>query len=161
MITELYTFSPGSFVIADEWNTNFRVLYNTAQEHKTAIVDAYNTIAFPTSDLSTIFTAVRNQQNSFVIDGNSITVFPECEYYKVLGSGQDLNITVQSGLNAEARILIQLQEDRILLPFSVNYTGGTLIVNHYNNYTFWAGYYYIMIYESNGVAQVKLIWTGV
>jgi signal recognition particle subunit SRP54 len=38
MITELYTFSPSSYVVAEEWNGNFRVLYNTTLAHMEAIV---------------------------------------------------------------------------------------------------------------------------
>lgn len=160
MITELYTFSPSSFVVAEEWNANFRVLYNTVSAHMEAIVDAQATIAFPDSDLTGVYNAVRSQLNSFAIPGTTVTVAPECEYYKTLASGQDLVINIPTGLNAEARVLIRIQEDRSLLPFSVNYD-GTLIVNHYNNFVFRSGYYYVMIYETNGVAQVKLIWTGV
>lgn len=160
MITELYTFSPSSFVVAEEWNANFRVLYNTVSAHMEAIADAQATIAFPDSDLTGVYNAVRSQLNSFAIPGTTVTVAPECEYYKTLASGQDLVINIPTGLNAEARVLIRIQEDRSLLPFSVNYD-GTLIVNHYNNFVFRSGYYYVMIYETNGVAQVKLIWTGV
>ena len=125
-----------------------------------AIVDAQATIAFPDSDLTDVYNAVRAYPNSFAIPGNTVTVAPECEYYKTLVNGQDLAINIPTGLNAEARVLIRIQEDRSLLPFSVNYD-GTLIVNHYNNFVFRSGYYYVMIYETNGVAQVKLIWTGV
>ena len=159
MITELYTFSPSSYVVAEEWNANFRGLYNTTLAHIDAIADAQAQIAFPNSDLTGVYNAVRSQLNSFAIPGNTVTVAPECEYYKTLANGQDLVINVPTGLNAEARVLIRTQEDRSLLPFSVNYN-GTLIVNHYNNFVFRAGDYYIMIYETNGVAQVKLIWTG-
>lgn len=160
MITELYTFSPSSYVVAEEWNVNFRVLYNTTLAHIEAIDDAQANIAFPNSDLTGVYNAVRSQLNSFAIPGNTVTVAPECEYYKTLASGQDLVINIPTGLNAEARVLIRIQENRSLLPFSVNYS-GTKIISHYNNYVFRAGYYYVMIYETNGVAQVKLIWTGV
>jgi hypothetical protein len=160
MITQLYTLAPGSYVVADEWNANFRTIYNTNLAHYEAIQDAYNTLAFPSSDLSDVYAAVRSQPNCFEISGTDVTVAPECEYFKVLGSGEDLVINIPTGLNAEARVLIQIQDDRSLLPFSIGYS-GTTIINHYNNYVFRAGYYYIMIYETNGVAQVKLIWTGV
>jgi hypothetical protein len=125
-----------------------------------AIVDAQATIAFPNSDLTDVYNAVRSQLNSFAIPGNTVKVAPECEYYKTLANGQDLVVNIPTGLNAEARVLIRIQEDRNLLPFRVNYD-GTLIVNHYNNFVFRSGYYYVMIYETNGLAQVKLIWTGV
>lgn len=160
MITQLYTFSVGSYVVAAEWNANFRTIYNTNIAHYEAIQDAYNTLAFQGSDLSDVYAAVRSQPNCFEISGTVVTVAPECEYFKVLGSGEDLVINIPTGLNAEARVLIWIQENRSLLPFSVGYS-GTKIINHYNNYVFRAGYYYIMIYEANGVAQVKLIWTGV
>ena len=160
MITQLYTFSVGSYVVADEWNANFRTIYNANLAHVEAIQDAYNTLAFQGSDLSDVYAAVRSQPNCFEISGTAVTVVPECEYFKVLGSGEDLVINIPTGLNAEARVLIQIQEDRSLLPFSIGYS-GTTIINHYDNYVFRAGYYYIMIYETNGVAQVKLIWTGV
>lgn len=160
MITQLYTFALGSYVVADEWNANFRIIYNTNLAHVEAIQDAYNTLAFQGSDLSDVYAAVRSQPNCFEVSGTAVTVAPECEYFKVLGSGEDLIVNIPTGLNAETRILIQIQEDRSLLPFVVNYD-GTLIINHYNNNVFWAGYYYIMIYETNGLAQVKLIWTGV
>lgn len=160
MITELYLFSPGSYVVADEWNANFKTLYKVNIEHSTAITDAYNDIAFPNSDLTAVFNAVKSQYNSHHIDGNTVSVNVENEYYKTLSSGEDLVINIPTGMCGEARVLIQLQEDRSLLPFSVNYA-GTTIINHYNDVGYDAGYYYVMIYETNGVTQVKLIWTGV
>lgn len=161
MITELYTFAPGSFVVADEWNANFRVLYNVTIEHKDSIVDAYNEVAFPNSDLSGVFTAVNNKPNSSQIPEYTVTVGPQQEYYKTLANGRDLVINIPVGLNSESRVLIQTQNNRTALNqiFSVNYT-GTKIINHDNNNVYRAGYYYIMIYETNNVAQIKLIWTG-
>ena len=161
MITQLYTFTPSSFVVADEWNANFRTNYNANIAHYEAIQDAYNTLAFQGSDLSDVYAAVRSQPNSFFISGTTVTVAPECEYYKILGSGEDLVINIPTGLNAEARVLIQIQENRSLLPFSINYVGTSIINYGFYNYNYFrAGNYYIMIYETNGVAQVKLIWTG-
>lgn len=162
MITQLYTFSPGSYVVAEEWNANFRTIEKANVLHAEAIVDANAQIAFPNSDMTDLFAAVHNQPNSFAIPGNTVTVAVECEYYKTLGSGQDLAINIPTGLNGEARVLIRTQEDRSLLPFSVNYSGTSSINYGFYNYNYFrAGYYYIMIYETNGVAQVKLIWTGV
>lgn len=162
MITELYTFTPGSYVVADEWNANFKTLYQANAEHSTAIADAYADVAFPDSDLTTIFNIVKTQSNSSAIPGNTVNIRVENEYYKILGSGEDLTINIPSGMDGEARILIQLQEDRSLLPFSVNYSGNTIINYGFYNYNYFRiGYYYVMIYETNGVAQVKLIWTGV
>jgi hypothetical protein len=162
MITELYVFSPSSYVVAEEWNANFRVLYNTTLAHMEAITDAQATIAFPDSDLTDVYNAVRSQLNSFAIPGNTVTVAPECEYYKTLANGQDLVINIPTGLNAEARVLIRIQEDRTLLPFSINYDGTVDIDYGFYDYLYFrSGYYYVMIYETNGLAQAKLIWTGV
>ena len=162
MIVELYTFSPGSYVVADEWNANFNVIYKENGLQAEAISDAYDVLAFPNSDLTQVFNAVKARANSHYIDGNSVDVAVEQEYYKPLASAEALNITIPSGLDGEARILIQTQDDRTQLDelFTINYT-GTKIINHYNNNVFRAGFYYIMIYESNGIAQAKLIWTGV
>ena len=168
MITQLYTFAPGSYVVADEWNANFRTIYNANLAHVEAIQDMNNKLAFNNSDLSGVYAAVRNRPNSFgvTITGGStvVNVSPEQEYYfdTPLSASQEFMINITDGMRgAEARILFQLSENRSTLPFSVSYASGTTIINHYNNYVFRAGYYYVMIYESNGVAQVKLIWTGV
>lgn len=162
MITQLYAFSSGSYVVAEEWNTNFRTIYKANVLHAEAITDAQNSIAFSNSDLSDVYAAIKTKPNSHNIAGNTVVVAPEQEYYKVLSNGQDLVINIPTGLNAETRILIQLQEDRSLLPFSVNYDGTSIINYGFYNYNYFrSGYYYIMIYETNGVAQVKLIWTGV
>lgn len=161
MITQLYIFSPGSYVVAEEWNANFRIIYQATYLHKEAINDAYSVVAFPDSDLSGVYAQVRARGDSDDISGqNAVDIAASHEYYKTLANGQDLVINIPQGLNSEARVLIRIQENRSLLPFSVNYS-GTKIINHYNNYVFRPGYYYIMIYETNNVAQVKLIWTGV
>ena len=161
MIVQLYTFSPSSFVVADEWNANFSTIYTTNVLHSESINDATTEIAFPYSDLSNVYAAVRNRPNSSVIDGYSVLVSPEQEYYKVLPNGKALTINIDLGMNAEARILIQTQNNRTTLDqmFTVNYS-GTTIISHDNNTVFRSGFYYIMIYETNNVAQVKLIWTG-
>lgn len=168
MITQLYTFTVGSFVVADEWNANFRTIYNSNLAHAEAIQDAYNTLAFQGSDLSDVYAAVRSQPNSYAVamsgNGATVNVSPEQEYYldTPVSSSQEFMINITEGMRgAEARILFELSEDRSTLPFSVSYSDGTTIINHYDNYVFRAGYYYLMIYETNGVAQVKLIWTGV
>lgn len=162
MITELYTFTPSSYVVAEEWNANFRVLYNFNAQHTEAIADAYTELAFPTSDLTAMFDAVRRYPNSFAIPGDTVTVAPECEYYKTLASGEDLTIQIPStGLNAEARVLVRFLDTTTLLPITVVYNGNELLSSStYTNFTFPSGYYYVMIYETNGVAQAKLIWTG-
>lgn len=160
MITELYTFSPGSYVTAEEWNANFKVLYNTNLEHSEAIVDAGNELAFPNSDLTQIFNAARKRQNSWNFTGDTLNasqIYAGQEYYGNVST--QLNINIPAGMNGEIRILAHLLSDKSVLPFIINYS-GTKIVNNYNNNVFRAGYYYIMIYETNGVAQAKIIWTG-
>lgn len=168
MITQLYIFSPGSYVVADEWNANFRVLYQTTCSHREAIDYEYSVIAFPDSDLSGVFTQVRARDDSNFIQGDDAVVAVDIaashEYYKTLATGQDLFINIPHTMNGEARILFQLQEDRQLLPFDAgwdNDSQGEIIINHFDNYVFRAGFYYIMIYVTNEVAQLKLIWTGV
>ena len=168
MIIQLYTFAPGSYVVADEWNANFRTIYNANLAHVEAIQDMNNKLAFKNGDLSGVYAAVRSRPNSFAvtITGGStvVDVSPEQEYYfdTPLSASQKFMINITDDMRgAEARILFQLSENRSTLPFGVSYASGTTIINHYNNYVFRAGYYYVMIYESNGVAQVKLIWTGV
>lgn len=161
MITQLYTFSPGAFVIADEWNANFRSLYQVSLEHTEAIHDANNNVAFPYSDFSTIFERIRAKSNSFVISGDSIVVFPECEYYKDLPDGKDLNIIIpDSGINSEVRVLIRTHNLRTLLPVTITYKGQEVKISFGLDMYFSAGMYYILIYEANGTAQAKLVWTG-
>lgn len=160
MINQLYTFTVGTYVVADEWNANFKALANSNADCVQAIADAEVSVVFPDDDLTQLFNVVRKKPNSFAIPGDTVTVAPECEYYKTLANGQDLAIQIPTGLNAEARVLIRIQEDRSLLPFSVNYD-GIANVNYGLYNVFNSGYYYVMIYETNGVAQVKLIWTGV
>lgn len=163
MITQLYTFSPGAFVIADEWNANFRSLYQVSLEHTEAIQDANNNIAFPDSDLSAVFARINAEPNSFAVPAYRVDLLPECEYYKDLPDGSDLNIVIpNSGLNASARVLIRTSNLRTLLPAVVTYKGQKVKISfgEYEYMYFPAGMYYIMIYEMNGFAQAKLIWTG-
>lgn len=165
MITQLYVFSAGSFVVAEEWNANFRVLYRETATQTEAIEDAYSIYAFPDSDLSGVFAQVRARDDSNNISGqDAVDIAAGHEYYCVLPSGKDLQINIDGSMNGEARILFKIEEDRSLLPFSAGFVGGvqgTVIIDHDNNYNFNAGYYYIMIYVTNRVAQLKLIWTGV
>lgn len=159
MIIQLYTFSPGSYVVADEWNANFKVLYNSNLAHAEAIVDAQNQYAFPNSDFSDIFAAIRNRPNSHLIDNLLVDVAPEQEYYKILANNENLTINVEQGLNAEARILIQLPDLRTDFPFVITYSGQQVIM--YGDYKYFnPGYYYIMIYETNGLLQAKFIEIG-
>ena len=160
MIIQLYTFAPGSYVVADEWNANFRTIYNANLAHVEAIQDMNNRLAFRNGDLSGVYAAVRSWPNCFEISGTAVTIAPECEYFKVLGSGEDLAISIPASFNSETRIIIKTQDDRTLLPFSVSYV-GTVQTSYGEDAVFPAGIYYILIYVLNNVAQVKLIWTGV
>lgn len=160
MITELYTFSPSSYVVAEEWNANFRTLYNANLTHLEAINDAWNTLAFPTGDLTGVFNAVRSQPNSFAIPGTSVVVAPECEYYKTLANGDDLTITIPLGLSAQARIFVKILDDRAIEtpPYSIIYD-GTKIENIGDLDKYGTGTYAIFIYETNGLAQIKIVKT--
>lgn len=156
MIIELYTFSPSSYVVAEEWNANFKVLYKESYAHTEAIIDAFNNVAFAGSDLSGIYNSIRSRQNSFHIATESnVYVKPEREYYKTLSTGERLQIHIEQGLNAESRIMIRVQEDRSVEPFDINYSGVVKKNTYHISYT--AGYYCIMIYETNNVAQIKVI----
>ena len=159
MINQLYTFTVGTYVVADEWNSNFKALANSNADCVQAIADAEVSVAFPDEDLSPLFNAVRKKPNSFAIAGSTVVVQPECEYYKAFTDGEDLAIQIPTGLNAEARIAIYLPNERSLLPFNVLYDGEQ-VVDYGEFDTFRQGHYFILIYETNGLAQVKLIWTG-
>lgn len=164
MITELYTFSTNSFVVAEEWNANFKTLYSVAGQHEEAINIGRETIAFPDSDFTTLFAAINSQPNSHSIEGDRIVVGTEQEYYGTLYSGQSLQIQIPKEMNGEARVLIYLTQDVTQKFFNIAYDGTTVIEyldNYYDGLTIPSGYYYIMIYEGNDIAQVKLIWTGV
>ena len=164
MIVELYTFSPGSYVVAEEWNANFRTLYKANVAHLEAIVDANAEIAFPTSDLTNLFNRIKVEPNSWLLGALSVRIAPEQEYYKSLGENERLSITIPTGTNAEARILVYFPDTRTDLDdlFIITYDGDLEVGFGYYDYEYFRpGYYYIMIYEANGVAQVKLIWTGV
>jgi len=162
MITQLYTFSVGSYVVADEWNANFRVLENTNLAHYEAIVDAGNLVAFPSSDLSAVFESVSRWFNSNAIGGDRVKPVVENEYFKTLYSGEDLTIDLEQGLCANVRIIVSLQDDRALEtpPFIINYS-GTKIENIGDLTGYSAGMYFIFIYETNGVAQIKIAKAGV
>lgn len=159
MINQLYIFSGGSYVVADEWNANFKAINNSNVDCAEAIVEANEQLAFVDGDLTSLFAALRQKANSFGISGTSVIVAPECEYYKTLPAGEDLSITIPDNFNSESRIAIRITDDRTLLPFSVAYSGD-LKISYGEDDVFSAGLYYILIYEVAGQAIVKLIWTG-
>lgn len=159
MINSLYSFSPDSNVVADEWDANFRALQDNTNNCADAIVDANNAIAFPDSDLSNLFDVVESQPNSFAIPGTTVIVAPESEYYKTLSSGEDITISVPTGLNASARIFIKTTEQRDLPPFIILYNGDKTETNMgLPDYP--AGMYMIFLYETNGLCMVKIVSAG-
>lgn len=159
MITQLYIFSPGSYVVAEEWNANFSVLNQACELHYEAIEDAYSTLLFPDSDYTQLFNRLRAEKNSYEIPNLGVILSPETEYYKTIPNGSDLTISIPPSFSSEARIILRTQDDRTLLPFSVTYA-GTVQESYGEDMVFPAGIYYILIYVLNNVAQVKLIWTG-
>lgn len=173
MITQLYNFAVGSFVVAEEWNANFRVLKDYCEAHTQAINDAYQVYAFPSSDLSAIFSAVRAQPNvetnkaytGFVVDNNT-------EYYVGnVPQQQPVNITIKEGMEGECRVIFRIPELMTLEPPIVIWYKGVRVtpldntgdcyvnVGAYTHYN--PGTYYVLIHEQNSKAQVKLISTGV
>lgn len=173
MIIQLYQFSVGSYVTAEEWNANFRVLKDYCVEHYLSIADAYNKIAFPDSDLTQIFNKVRIWPN--VITNSSYdAVFAKNNYEIYVGpvpTQTQVQIYIPSGLNGESRIIFTLPELMTSsAPILVYYNGvavttlkdknGDCYVDAGSYQYYNPGVYYVMIHELNGKAQVKLISTG-
>lgn len=159
MINSLNVFSTDNYVIAEEWNANFKILQKSNSDCADAILDAKTEIAFPDDDLSFLFKQVANRTRSVQISGLSQQVEPEYEYHKILGLKEELDIKINKNMNGESRVIFKINEDRDLKPYNIDYD-GTLIENHDDSDVYHAGYYYIMIYEIFGIAFVKLIWTG-
>lgn len=158
MINQLYVFTFGTNVIAGEWNANFNAIKDSNEQCFEAILDAQDSLAFPDGDLSGVYDAIRARPNSFEIPTDTVVVQPECEHYKTLLNGQDLNIRIPSGFNSQARVLIQIQDDRDLMPIQILYD-NQYIVSTGGQQTYKSGYYYVFIYETNNTAYVKLIST--
>lgn len=156
MIQQLYIFSGGSYVVAEDWNANFGALKTSNDNCETAITDANNALAFPDSDLTSLYTALKSQLNSFRIPGTSIVISPECEYTKALNETQELYITVPENFNSEARIVFSTPNTRNFIPFHFNYEGT---VNYLDDITSWQnpGMKFVFLYETNGNLYVKLI----
>lgn len=168
MITELYTFTPGSYVVADEWNANFSVLSNVAEQHNEAVVDAYNLLAFSNSDLSTVFENVDNYINSFQFTGTSIAVLsPNMEYWQnrleTITESQQLVIRVGK-INGEARVFFQTSgtRDIALPPFLINYDGGDENINFIDDSRVWqdAGIKCLLFYETNDKLNIRMVRAG-
>ena len=131
MITQLYTFSAGSYVVAEEWNANFRTLYKANLAHEESIVDMQTQVALSNGDLTELFSVINSQFNSFAIAGNSVTVAPECEYYKTLAGGQELIIDLGNLSDAETRILINLLKNIMFAWPMNNCTVGSLLLQSF------------------------------
>lgn len=161
MITQLYTFSPSSFVLADEWNANFSVLNKSTIEHLQWIQDAYNDIAFPNSDLTNIFNAVYNYINSRSFTGTSLHITsPNVEYWNgtAITTGQQLAINVEK-INGEARILFKTTGTRTQDAIAITYAGGSGNINYISNSDVWkpAGVKAVFLYETNNKLNVRLV----
>ena len=160
MITQLYVFSPGSFVVAEEWNANFRVLLNTNLIHQESIVDASDVIMTTSDDYTQIYNAVNSKKNSQDAAGLSIQVLVDNEYRKSLSAGQQLVANV-GRISGEARIILQTAQNDVLSPLQINYAGGNENVVWENGIAQWyaAGMKFVFLLERNGKLYVKMIAT--
>lgn len=160
MITELYVFSPGSYVVAEEWNANFRVLMNTNLLHQESIVDANATIMKKDGDYTPIFNIVNLRINSYAVPELTAQVSVDCEYYKSLDSGEQLTIKV-GHINGEARVVIRTIENSVLKPIQINYDGGEENIVWVNGIAQWylAGMKFIFLLERNNKLYVRMIAT--
>ena len=162
MITQLYIFSPGSYVVAEEWNANFSTLYSVSLQHEESISDARTEIAFPNSDLSDVFSAVNAYANSHTVGGLAFDLYAGQEYYKSLLPTDTLSVILPvGGINGEARILLYIPANRNDIPFNVIYPGGTYNIDYGAFMFFEAGYYYVFVHDINNVATFKIISAGV
>lgn len=159
MINQLYIFTVGTNVIADEWNANFKALQDSNEQCLQAVTDAKEALAFENGDLSGVYSALRAKPNSFEIPTDTVIVQPECEYYKSLSDGQDLNIEIPKGFQSQARIVINISDNRNLEPINILYD-GEYILSTGGQKSYNSGYYFVFIYETNNTAYVKLISTG-
>lgn len=168
MIVELYSFTPGSYVVADEWNANFSVLYNFAVLHRKSIYDAYDLVAFPNDDLSNILTNVDNYINSYQFVGTSIAIMsPNVEYWQssleTITTAQQLVIRVGK-ISGEARVFFQTSDTRDpgLPPYVINYDGGAGNIDFIDDSRIWQdpGIKCLLFYELNDKLNVRIIKAG-
>lgn len=168
MITQLYNFAPGSYVVADEWNGNFSALYKTNVAHEEVIQDCYDICAFPNSDLTGVFDAVKEMPNSHLIEGLEVTLSAGQEYYKTLPTGKNLLIIYPEDFYGEARILVKLEEERtgfqnrfFNMQGDANASMNIGIGTHWH---FNPGFYYFVIFstrrENHHQTYMKLLYTG-
>ena len=172
MITQLYDFAPGSYVVADEWNGNFSVLYKTNVFHAEEVQYFRDNLAFTTALLSPeVYEVAASFPNSRLIEGLDVYLQPGQEYYKVLPEGRRLNIHFTDDFYGEARILVKLQDHRsggANLPFWPD-VNMTLYFGTYGDLNFVPGYYFLMAFgydeptDNNNTrhfVKIKVIWTG-
>lgn len=152
MIYTLYTFTSGSYVVADEWNQNFIAIKQSNDDCEEAIVDANNAIAFQDSDLSSIKAVYKSKSNCFEIPALNQIAQPGIEYYKALPDGQDLTITVPNDFTGQARVLVKTNSVRTLPPVAV--TGGQTKVEYGRFFN--TLYHYVFIFGINGNIIVKI-----
>ncbi len=160
MINELYTFSPGSFVLADEWNANFSTLRKASNEHLLSIKDADNQLAFINGDLSGVYNGVDNFINSTSFPGTSLHITtPNTEFYNVtpITTSQQLIIDVER-INGEARVLFKTSGTRSLSPVQINYVGGAANISFIDNSEAWSGglVNIVFLYETNNKLNVRM-----
>jgi hypothetical protein len=162
MITQLYIFSPGSYVVADEWNANFRVLRSTNVLHQESIVDANNIILFQGGDYTDVYNRINNDPNSHVAESTIQNPMVDNEYYRVLQGGEQLFVSVDPGtLNGETRIVVQTTQNNALPPVVITYGGTQDNVVWTNGIAQWylAGVKFVFLLERNGKLYVKMIAT--
>ena len=164
MINELYTFSPSSFVLSDEWNANFSTLRKTAKDHLNAIKDGYNTLAFVNGDLTGVYNAANIFINSVSFSSTSLHITsPNTEYYNgtSITSSQQLVLNVEK-IKGEARILFKTSGTRSNSPILINYAGGSGNINFINNSDVWnnAGIKVVFLYEMNNKLNVRMVKAG-
>lgn len=161
MINQLYTFTVGTYVVADEWNANFKAVSTSNTECKQAIEDANTDIAFKDGDLSGVFDAVRAKPNSRSISGDTQLLSAGTEYYKTLLDGETLTLVVPENMNGESRVIIKIQDDRDLTPVVIGESyNGEVFITGLDRVKFKSGIYYLFILEQNGVLMVKTIKKG-
>lgn len=162
MIERLYTFTEGTFVVASDWNANFKAIRDSIISCAGAIIDANNALAFEDTDMTAIYSQIYQRQNSFNIPGTTVTVQNDCEYYKDLNTGEHLTVTIpQTGLNGQARVIIRTKADDVLQPVTIMYKGKEVEMSGGLAQWYEAGMKFIFIYEINGKAYAKIIKTGV
>lgn len=156
MIKKLNIFSENTYVVAEEWNANFSVLNQSNQQCSDAIADANQQLAFPDSDLTQLFQSVNSRQNSFNVVGTNVLLQPECEYYKTLAGGESLTVNVPKGMNATARVIVKINDDRDLPPIIISEYEGEKIVTGLDRAKFASGCYFAFILERQDTLIVKI-----